>query len=166
MPSHSAATKAAAQKRVVNAPERLSISNDETERFPEDKIESLIQHGFIVGDTQDYRSQTMSMLLDYGGLRKSKIFHIFASDITIHPTHNDEALVHVYHPVYGTSLEELLTSKIVNVHPFREELKRLLSLAMWQLIISEYGEHRWQQYCCAKGSYSRCSQESTSTTIP
>lgn len=101
--SHSAATKAAAQKREVYAPKRLSISNDKAERFPEDQIESLIQHGFMVGDTQDYRSQAMTMLLNYGGLRKSEIFHIFTSDITIHPTHNDEALVRVYHPLYGTS---------------------------------------------------------------
>jgi hypothetical protein len=101
--SHSAATKTAAQKRVIYAPERLSISNDKAERFPEDKIESLIQHGFLVGDTPDYRSQAMTMLLNYGGLRKSEIFHIFTSDITIHPTHNDEALVRVYHPMYGTS---------------------------------------------------------------
>jgi uncharacterized protein YifE (UPF0438 family) len=43
------------------------------------------------------------MLLNYGGLRKSEIFHIFTSDITIHPNHEDEALVRVYHPVYGRS---------------------------------------------------------------
>jgi hypothetical protein len=45
----------------------------------------------------------MTMLLNYGGLRKSEIFHIFTSDITIHPNHDDEALVRVYHPVCGRS---------------------------------------------------------------
>ena len=101
--SQSAAKKAAAQKRVVHTPVQLTISNDKAQRFPEDKIESLIHHGFSVGEKPDHRSQAMTMLLNYGGLRKSEIFHIFTSDITIHPNHNDEALVRVYHPIYGTS---------------------------------------------------------------
>lgn len=103
--SHSAATKAAAQRRLVYTPIQLTISNDKAERFPEDKIESLIHNGFSVTEMPDYRSQAMTMLLNYGGLRKSEIFHIFISDITIHPNHNEEALVRVYHPVYGTSPE-------------------------------------------------------------
>ena len=101
--SYSEAQKEAARQRLVYTPIPLMISNDKAERFPEDKIESLIHEGFIVRGNTDYRSQAMTMLQNYGGLRKSEIFHIFTSDITIHPNHPDEALVRVYHPVYGRS---------------------------------------------------------------
>lgn len=101
--SYSEAQKAAAQKRLVYTPIQLMISNDKAERFPEDKINSLINDGFTTKSKPDFRSQAMTMLLNYGGLRKSEIFHIFISDITIHPNHEGEALVRVYHPAYGRS---------------------------------------------------------------
>lgn len=101
--SHSEAQKAAARKRLVYTPMQLMISNDKAERFPEDRIESLIYEGFLLRGQPDYRSQAITMLLNYGGLRKSEIFHIFTSDITLHPNYPDEALVRVYHPVYGKS---------------------------------------------------------------
>ncbi len=101
--SYSEAQKSAARKRIVYSPIQLMISNDKAERFPEDKIDGLVNDGFVVRGIPDYRSQAMTMLLNYGGLRKSEIFHIFTSDITIHPNHEDEALVRVYHPVYGKS---------------------------------------------------------------
>lgn len=99
--SYSEAQKAAARKRLVYTPIQLMISNDKAERFPEDKIERLINDGFVVGGKTDYRSQAITMLLNYGGIRKSEIFHIYTADITVHPNHQDEALVRVYHPVYG-----------------------------------------------------------------
>lgn len=101
--SYSEAKRAAARKRLIYTPVQLMISNDKAERFPEDKIECLINDGFTVREKPDYRSQAITMLLNYGGLRKSEVFHIFVSDITIHPNHTDEALVRVYHPVYGRS---------------------------------------------------------------
>lgn len=101
--SYSDAQKAAARKRLVYTPIQLMISNDKAERFPENKIERLIHDGFFVKGKADYRSQAITMLLNYGGLRKSEIFHIFTSDITIHPNHKNEALVRVYHPIYGKS---------------------------------------------------------------
>lgn len=110
--SHVEAEKAAAQKRLVYTPVQLKISNDKAERFPEDKIENLIHNGFAIGGRQDYRSQAITMLLNYGGLRKSEIFHIYTSDITIHPNHHDEALVRVYHPVYGLSPDQKHKSRV------------------------------------------------------
>lgn len=101
--SYAEAKKAAARKRLIYTPAQLVISNDKAERFPEDKIEILIRDGFICKGRVDYRSQAMTMLLNYGGLRKSELFHIFTSDITIHPNHDGEALVRVYHPIYGRS---------------------------------------------------------------
>ena len=102
--SHSEAQKAANRKRLIYTPPQLLISNDKAQRFPEDKIEILIHQGFnnSLGET-DYRSQAMVMLLNYGGLRKSELFHIFVSDITVDPTKDKAALVRVYHPKYGES---------------------------------------------------------------
>ncbi len=101
--SYSEARKAAARKRLIYTPVQLMISNDKAERFPEDRIETLIHDGFVSRGKPDYRSQAITMLLNYGGLRKSEIFHIYTADITIHPNHPDEALVRVYHPIYGRS---------------------------------------------------------------
>jgi len=110
--SYSEAQKAAARKRLVYTPIQLVTSNDKAERFPEDKIERMIHEGFTVRGKPDYRSQAMTMLLNYGGLRKSEIFHIFISDITIHPNHEKEALVRVYHPVYGRSSDPRYKNRV------------------------------------------------------
>lgn len=72
-------------------------------RFPEDQIERLIYLGFERNGKYDYKSQAITMLMNYGGLRKSEIFHIFTSDITLNPNRPKEALVRVYHPELGTS---------------------------------------------------------------
>lgn len=101
--TYSEARQAAVKKRAIYTPVQLIISNDKAERFPESSIDHLIHDGFVVRGMPDYRSQAMTMLLNFGGLRKSEIFHIFTSDITLHPNHDGEALVRVYHPVYGRS---------------------------------------------------------------
>ncbi|MDW5308678.1 site-specific integrase, partial [Acinetobacter baumannii] len=70
-------------------------------RFPEDQIERLIYLGFEKNGQYDYKSQAITMLMNYGGLRKSEIFHIYTSDITLNPNRPQEALVRVYHPELG-----------------------------------------------------------------
>ncbi|MDM1735350.1 site-specific integrase [Acinetobacter towneri] len=72
-------------------------------RFPEDQIERLLYLGFEKNGVIDYKSQAITMLMNYGGLRKSEIFHIYTSDITLNPNKPKEALVRVYHPELGTS---------------------------------------------------------------
>ena len=72
-------------------------------RFPEDHLERLLYLGFEKNGKIDYKSQAITMLMNYGGLRKSEVFHIYVSDITLHPNHQKEALVRVYHPVIGAS---------------------------------------------------------------
>lgn len=72
-------------------------------RFPEDQLERLLYLGFNNKSKIDYKSQAMVMLMNYGGLRKSELFHIYVSDITIHPTRKGEAMVRVYHPEIGAS---------------------------------------------------------------
>ena len=101
--SYSEAKKLMAQKRLVSIPDQIFIKNEKAERFPETKIESLIKEGFSSKGTPDYRSQAITMLMNYGGLRKSEVFHIYTSDITINPNHKEEALVRVYDPIHGRS---------------------------------------------------------------
>jgi hypothetical protein len=72
-------------------------------RFPEKYRERFILTGFFRNGIQDYKSQAMTMLMNYGGLRKSELFHLYTSDIQVHPNHKEGAIVRVYHPQYGKS---------------------------------------------------------------
>lgn len=72
-------------------------------RFPSDQLDRLLYLGFNYKNQIDYKSQAMVMLMNYGGLRKSELFHIYVSDITIHPIRQGEAMVRVYHPEIGAS---------------------------------------------------------------
>jgi len=91
------------QVRQINSLLEPVIKQEKVVQFPKDKIDSLLLLGFSKRGEQDFKSQAITMLLHYGGLRKSEIFHLFVSDITLHPVHKNEALVRVYHPEYGAS---------------------------------------------------------------
>lgn len=94
---------AAKQSRLVSPTLPPIIKEEKIARFPEEHLENLLENGFRKNGIQDYRSQAITMLLNYGGLRKSEVFHIYVSDITLHPNHHKEALVRIYHPQYGSS---------------------------------------------------------------
>lgn len=72
-------------------------------RFPSDQLDRLLYLGFVRKEQADFKSQAMVMLMNYGGLRKSELFHIYVSDITMHPTRKNEAMVRIYHPEIGAS---------------------------------------------------------------
>ncbi|RVT37067.1 site-specific integrase [Acinetobacter indicus] len=91
------------QVRVVDSFDNHFIDCEYVVRFPEDQIERLLYLGFEKNGVIDYKSQAITMLMNYGGLRKSEVFHIFTSDITLNPNYPQEALVRVYHPVEGAS---------------------------------------------------------------
>lgn len=77
------------------------IDNDKVVKFPDDVMDVLLQEGFSSSGKVSYKYQLMTMLMNYGGLRKSELFHLYVSDITAHPERRNEALVRVYHPEYG-----------------------------------------------------------------
>lgn len=79
------------------------VENEKVIRFPENQIENLLYLGFERSGNYDFKSQAITMLLNYGGLRKSEVFHIYTSDITLDPNNQDDALVRVYHPSNGAS---------------------------------------------------------------
>ena len=92
------------QVRQVGPYKEELIDHEYAVRFPEEHIEKLIYLGFERKKGGiDYKCQLITMLMNYGGLRKSEIFHIFTSDITLNPNRPKEALVRVYHPELGAS---------------------------------------------------------------
>lgn len=93
----------ASQVRLIGRIQDSKIDNEKVIRFPEDQIERLIYLGFEKNGVSDFKAQAITMLLNYGGLRKSEVFHIYISDITQNPNRPDEALVRVYHPIFGAS---------------------------------------------------------------
>jgi hypothetical protein len=91
------------QVRLVGKFPDSKIENEKVTRFPDEHIERLIYLGFEKNGITDFKSQAITMLLNYGGIRKSEVFHIYISDITQNPNRPEEALVRVYHPEYGAS---------------------------------------------------------------
>ncbi|MEQ1367667.1 gamma-mobile-trio recombinase GmtY [Acinetobacter schindleri] len=91
------------QVRLIGSFNEDLIDFEYAVRFPEDQIERLLYLGFEKNGEFDYKSQAITMLMNYGGLRKSEIFHIYISDITLNPNEPKEALVRVYHPELGAA---------------------------------------------------------------
>ncbi|NVK25750.1 MAG: site-specific integrase [Gammaproteobacteria bacterium] len=89
--------------RQINSLIAPHVEQEKAIQFPLKYLDQLLEHGFKVKEKVDYKSQAITMLLNYGGLRKSEVFHLYVSDITLHPTYKNEALVRVYHPEYGAS---------------------------------------------------------------
>ncbi|CRM19721.1 gamma-mobile-trio recombinase GmtY [Pseudomonas sp. 35 E 8] len=89
-----------------------TILLEEVMRFPESRFNDLIEKGFInpkIANPNslpylDYKSQAMTYLMHYGGIRESELFHIFLSDIGIDINRN-EAVIKIYHPSEGKSPE-------------------------------------------------------------
>lgn len=89
--------------REINGIIAPKVDQEKVIKFPDSEIEKLLQVGFVKKGQQDYKLQAMTILMNYGGLRKSELFHLFVSDITLNPNRENEALVRVYHPEYGRS---------------------------------------------------------------
>jgi len=94
--------------RIQQAP-KIDIASVKT--FPETEIQSLLDNGFIRGaapkyapDTEriDYKGQAITILMHYGGIRKSEALHLYEHDITV-DIKRTEAIVLVYHPQFGGS---------------------------------------------------------------
>lgn len=98
--------------REVQGPQRHPENIAPAKRFPEDKIDLLLKQGFIVPNAKnfdmpipDYKGQALTLLMHYGGLRKSEALHLYLSDIIL-DTKNNDAIVRVYHPSSGKSPDE------------------------------------------------------------
>ena len=98
--------------REVQGPQCPPENVTPAKRFPEEQIALLMNRGFVLPGSKksgrqhpDYKGQALTLLMHYGGLRKSEALHLYLSDI-IFDEKNNEAIVRVYHPANGKSPDE------------------------------------------------------------
>lgn len=92
--------------RMIRGPERHLVDIESVYRFPEDRIEDLLLHGFVFPSGEpDYASQLIVMLMHFGGLRLSECFHIYVHDVHLDPK-SGSAIISVFHPSDGQSPDE------------------------------------------------------------
>ncbi len=97
--------------RKIRGPERRLVDIEAVYRFPEDRIEDLLLHGFVSASGEpDYGSQLIVMLMHFGGLRLSECFHIYTDDISIEPQ-SGAGIVSVFHPSDGKSPDERFSNR-------------------------------------------------------
>lgn len=91
---------------------RGNDNNSALNRFPDEYIDDLIHKGFVKPGVLatapaytrlELRDILITMLLHFGGLRRSEPFHLWLEDIELHPENSNEALVCVYEPEIGLS---------------------------------------------------------------
>jgi hypothetical protein len=82
--------------REVGRRGREPIILEEVKKFPEASISSLIDEGFIRSDRKDhpdpkmridYKGRALTLLMHYGGIRKSEAFHLYLTDAKIMTIH-------------------------------------------------------------------------------
>jgi hypothetical protein len=97
--------------RQIQVHQRASIQVSTTKRFPANKIRSLLEVGMIrpkAGVDQqgnpipDFKNQAITLLMHYGGVRKSEVFHLYLTDMHV-DRQRSEAVVRIYHPSEGQS---------------------------------------------------------------
>lgn len=85
-----------------------------TKRFPEHEINNLLVNGWVrrreeptatKHDLVDYKGRALTLLMHYGGIRKSEAFQLYLSDIIV-DRKRGEAVVRIYHPAFGKSPDE------------------------------------------------------------
>lgn len=97
--------------RVVGREGSPPIALEEVKKFPEASILKLLDEGFIRARCKaysdpnqriDWKGRALTLLMHYGGIRKSEAFHLYLTDIDIDIVRN-EAIVRIYHPSEGAS---------------------------------------------------------------
>ena len=92
---------------------------EEVKRFPDDKILPLLDYGFIRADRRgetnpdlaaDFKSRAITLLMHYGGVRKSEALHLYLTDIDI-DRKRSEAIVRIYHPSNGVSPDKAYSTR-------------------------------------------------------
>lgn len=99
--------------RVVSGRRIPQYNMEEVKKFPEDKIQILLDGGFVstrvynCGEDvhKDYKSILITMLLHWGGVRKSEALSIYLEDVFL-DSQKQEAIVRIYHPSIGRSPDD------------------------------------------------------------
>lgn len=96
------------QVRLVRGFETPTVDIEPAVRFPEEHLDCLLTKGCMNKHQEiDYQLKAKIMLMNFGGVRKSELFHIYVSDITLNPVRPKEALVRVFHPEVGEAPDNL-----------------------------------------------------------
>jgi len=89
-------------------------------RFPDSRLDDLLHKGFVrpgvpltapVFKRLELRDILITILMHFGGLRRSEPFHLWLEDVIPDPENSESALVTVYHPEIGDSPERCETRK-------------------------------------------------------
>ncbi|WP_447747712.1 gamma-mobile-trio recombinase GmtY [Pseudomonas nicosulfuronedens] len=100
--------------RTIGRVKESSVYLEEMKRFPEENILKLLDEGFIRAENNsdldpdmraDWKGRALTLLMHYGGIRKSEAFHLYLTDIDIDPVRL-EAIVRIFHPSEGASPED------------------------------------------------------------
>jgi site-specific recombinase XerD len=90
-----------------------------TKRFPEKEIHNLMVNGWVrrcedptaaKHDFIDYKGRALTLLMHYGGVRKSEAFQLYLSDIIV-DRKRGEAVVRIYHPSFGASPDKKYSTR-------------------------------------------------------
>ena len=101
-----------AKARQVTGPKVPRVQKERVFRFPEGRIDDFLYKGMVRSHTHelmpeserlDWKNIAITLLMHYGGLRISEVFHLYTCDISLDPNDRKAAQVKVYHPAYGQS---------------------------------------------------------------
>ncbi|CDF93883.1 MULTISPECIES: gamma-mobile-trio recombinase GmtY [unclassified Pseudomonas] len=105
--------------RTIQASKPPKSSGRFTKRFPEDEIDNLLMNGWVrrseIQDPTehayiDYKGRAITLLMHYGGVRKSEVFQLYLQDIIV-DRKRGEAVVRIYHPALGESPDKRYKSR-------------------------------------------------------
>ncbi len=105
--------------RQIQTYRQAAVQVGVSRRFPSSEIRRLLDEGMIRpragvdecgNPIPDFKNQAITLLLHYGGVRKSEIFHLYLTDIHI-DRERSEAVVRVYHPSEGMSPDDRYKSR-------------------------------------------------------
>ena len=119
--SNNTTKKRSAHQRIPTSFDKLN----NTKSFPEEIFSKLLVEGFrnrknisnsdifkISHETHNIRDILITLLMHYGGLRISEVFHLYVTDVIPVPDDSDDsddsdiALVRIFHPEYGLPPED------------------------------------------------------------
>ncbi|WP_439862206.1 gamma-mobile-trio recombinase GmtY [Pseudomonas sp. MBLB4136] len=105
--------------RRVERQYQVPVVVEEVKKFPEEYIIKLLDEGFIRAGSEsnpdpnmraDFKGRAITLLMHYGGVRKSEVFHLYLDDIGVDKKRL-EAVVRIYHPSEGVSPDKRYKSR-------------------------------------------------------
>ena len=120
--SNESAQKSNSLSRHVRGRIAPQVDDGDKPAFPEDKINELLdsfinykhRYHYSIIKKFNYKDILITILLNFGGLRRSEPFHLWIEDVMPHPENSEEALVRVYHPSLSKPPESIIYNQNFN----------------------------------------------------